>query len=465
MRKLWIICLLLNHGIFAANAMEIHVNIIGLTYDTIWFGHTYGRKSYPDFPVIKQADGTYIIKTTNEYPSGFYAIIFKPRLEAVNNYFSVIVNESEHHFDLTCNVGDVNGTIKFTQAPQNTAFYDYKYKIGELRNDYKDLNTNFRILGDEASYALMIEKEDEIARLNAKFMVENPGTLLSKFIQKTAFNVPKIGNDWNKHIQKRKEYFLGDFFANFDPNDGLIWSTPLGIDWLDHATFKVCDPNPKSAYVFAEKLISLLEKYPDAYKYYMTYMLNSFDRMSQFGFDQVYVDLVKNYVETGKTPWFNDEVRQKHISQATNLGRVSVGQIAQDATFKDEIGYQISVYSIKSKYKMLLFWHPDCGHCKKELPVIKKLNPELMSHGIEVMAICMQNSKLVQSCWPYPRSIEMPENWHYVADSDNSSGFRVKYNVTTYPMVIILDENNKIVYQRRGEVEELEFHKMIEKLN
>ena len=42
------------------------------------------------------------------------------------------------------------------------------------------------------------------------------------------------------------------------------------------------------------------------------------------------------------------------------------------------------MYDIKTDLTMIIFYDPDCGHCKKEIPVIKQNYDEWLSDGISM---------------------------------------------------------------------------------
>ena len=52
-------------------------------------------------------------------------------------------------------------------------------------------------------------------------------------------------------------------------------------------------------------------------------------------------------------------------------------------------------YQLQSDFTLVIFYDPDCGHCKKEMPKINDMYKEWKSDGIEVQvfAVCVELEK------------------------------------------------------------------------
>jgi len=103
-----------------------------------------------------------------------------------------------------------------------------------------------------------------------------------------------------------------------------------------------------------------------------------------------------------------------------------------------------NLHDTKAKYTLLVFWDPDCGHCQKELPKIQKTYNELKQYGFQVYAVGVE-----QDLDKWIKYIsENKHQWISVTDPYNISKFRSFYDISSTPVLFLLDENFKIVAKK-----------------
>ena len=119
-------------------------------------------------------------------------------------------------------------------------------------------------------------------------------------------------------------------------------------------------------------------------------------------------------------------------------------------------GY-ISLHQIESKYLILWFWEPDCSHCQKMTPELVKLYNEnkLREKGVTVMAIYLN-----RNINEWNRYIEHLRKWYNFVLEHNMdiflnvwepfgiSHFRDKYDISSTPVLYLMDKDKKIIAKR-----------------
>ena len=113
----------------------------------------------------------------------------------------------------------------------------------------------------------------------------------------------------------------------------------------------------------------------------------------------------------------------------------------------------VSMYGIKADWTVLVFWDVDCGHCKKEIPVISDTYHKLKKEGkkIEVFAVYTQHEydkwkKFIK---------ESNLDWINVADAVHLNNLKEKYDIYSTPVIYLLDKN-KVIKAKRIGAEQLE---------
>ena len=165
--------------------------------------------------------------------------------------------------------------------------------------------------------------------------------------------------------------------------------------------------------------------------------------------DAVYVYLAENYYAKKKAPWTDEQDLLKIIDNARRLKPLLIGKIAPDILMQRRDGSEIALHDVKSEYTILLFWKPDCGHCKKEMPALDSIYNELKALHVEVFAVCVKLKDDTPKCWEFIDEHKF-DKWMNLVDPLHKSGFYTIYDVTTTPMLYLLDEKKEIISKRLG---------------
>ena len=133
-------------------------------------------------------------------------------------------------------------------------------------------------------------------------------------------------------------------------------------------------------------------------------------------------------------------------------------QIIQDDLISGFEGY-ISLENIKSKFIIMWFWEHNCSHCKTATPKLSKAYDEekLQEKGVTVFAVHLNNridkwekyTKHIKGWFDFVKEHDMSK-FINVWEPFGSSNFRDKYNISSSPVLYLLDENKEIIAKRIG---------------
>ena len=155
--------------------------------------------------------------------------------------------------------------------------------------------------------------------------------------------------------------------------------------------------------------------------------------------------------------------------RATTLNRLKLYGPAPDLILQDTSEKNwIDIRKLPNEYKILVFWDPGCGHCKKEIPKLKKLYDEINVKKLDIEIIGV-NTELENTPWKkYIRENNL--NWINISDNPevnsnaakyivnerkttlNSLNFRDIYDIFSTPQIFLLDKENNIVAKKIGVV-------------
>lgn len=444
--------------------VNITAEVNGLNYDTIWFGNTFGKKSFPKFHALKQANGKFHITTDENVPEGMYTIIFKRSAEAKYSQIPVVVTNTAREFSLICDEKDVYGSILFNGSDESGLYYKYRLQYASYNDLYGDAVDAWRINATDELANNMLRAEENIINYQQTFLNEHKNTVVATIFNKNIIKLPKFEGSISEKLTSRNQFFDTQFLHQYDITNEDFWKTPISIDLFDYYTFKSYDDNPASALSRTKNMLLKLSVYDKGFQYYFNYLCNSFSKMSKHDFDQTFVYLYNEYIKTGKANWLSTEEILKYKKDAENIERLMIGKTAPDVLLYKRDNTPVKLSEINAKMNLLIFWSPDCSHCKKEIPIIKKLYDEYHSKGLAVTTVCAKKSDQLTSCFEFEDKTQFPTDWAVLHDGSFKSRFHILYDCSSFPRVFILDENEKILFRRRGEVTEEEFRVVFEKL-
>ncbi len=444
--------------------LHIHVKMEGLNYDTIWLGTTYGRKPMATASyALKNQDGSFDFNLKEGLAPGFYAIIYKPAPMTRFFYFHLAIDADQGDFEVSCSMSDVFGTLQFKNNQESSLYYEYRNVVSVLITDYIKMIDYYRYHINEESYQFITAKEEQIVIHQAKFLANHPVGLTADLVRLTPMMAAPRSGDWEKDRMLRWQLFTQQYLKNWQPNNALFWSSPMGIDWLDHYVLTLWDEKAGDPSGPVFEAMTLLKPYAEPFNYYLSYLLQLIPRSSRFDLDQIYVYLVRKYVEPTDKTLFGEEEWYRHTNQANGINRLMTGNYLPDLRFYDENNAERRLYDLESPYTLIVFWNPDCPHCKKELPALSKIFPTYKAMGLKVVTICGKRGEQVGACWQGVKEMQLPSAWYFWADPEGLSRFQLIYNVATIPSMYLLNENHRILFRVRGDLYDEELAWLLKK--
>lgn len=253
--------------------------------------------------------------------------------------------------------------------------------------------------------------------------------------------------------EERFPYYKAHFFDNLDWNDGRLVNTTIYQKrletYFERCVYQVSD----SIIMDCDYVLEKASANPDLFRFTLAHLLNKYVNSQIMCMDKVYVHLVDNYYAKGRAFWATDYVLEKFKVEA-NMRRWSLcGNKAANITLHDPTGKPTPLYSLNGDYTWIIFWTPDCGHCKKAMPKFVKYYNELkedpnVKEKINVYTVCTEE---VMDKWKKFIKEKGIEDWTNVADSTGENhNFRGYYNINSTPKLYVLDKDKKIIAKGIG---------------
>ncbi|EDM35385.1 thiol:disulfide interchange protein [Pedobacter sp. BAL39] len=131
----------------------------------------------------------------------------------------------------------------------------------------------------------------------------------------------------------------------------------------------------------------------------------------------------------------------------------AVGGRAYDFITKDWKGNTLSLAQFKGKkYVLLDFWASWCGPCHEQTPYLNKLYKLYHEKGLEVIGVSGDSNDEV---WNKAIQADGVGHWQHISSGrgrnvKDEEAIEKKYAIGTYPTLILIDKDGKIVFREEG---------------
>lgn len=435
--------------VFAAHAQDgynIKLNFTDAKSGKISLAHYYG-KPLPTIYKVDSAEinekGVAVLKNTDKVIGGIYIVI----LQESNQYFEFLLDNGES-LNITVDAQKLPLGVTYKSSPVNDDFMAYTRFLSDIGQKHQKL-------GDAMSKATT--KKDtteiqnqyraiakEVTEYRRKYISTHPNTLLTNIFN--ALELPEFPRS-NIDVADRDENwyrtYKSYYWDNVDFGDERLVYTPLLGSKMDEFFSKYVSPIPDTFNKEADQLIEKARASKEVFKYVVHWLTTYAQESDIMGMDAVFVHVVENYYMKGDAFWLNSGTLQKYIDRAKSIAPNVIGNIAPELKMTKKDGGTQSLHGVDAKYTLLVFWSPDCGHCREEIPRIDStLKAEgLYKKGVKVVGF---NTDRDDEKWKEEIKKNKLDNWIHVYDPEKKSDFRAQYDVYGTPSVYLLDDRKII---------------------
>jgi thiol-disulfide isomerase/thioredoxin len=433
--------------LFCLNALnaqiKIEFNVKNYDNDTIIIGNYYGEKTVVKDTLIAAGKGKFTYTNSEMLAPGMYIALMKPD----NSYIQFLVNGKEKDFKVMYDKNDLT-TVKFSGSAENNLFYGYLDFLKDKREIADTLKARIARAEseggkDEKSKNELDALDKEVIKYQKNFIEKNAATLTGYLIRSNMdIDLPEFEGEGDELQMKRYLYYREHFFDNIDFTHPALIRMPFLHPKVNTFVTKLSSQQPDSLIKTVDYVLAKLEPNQDAYRYYLADFLNQYAQMKMVGLDAIYVHLVDNYYSKGKASWVNEENLQKMQENANDLRPILIGKIMPDFTTFTEDNKPVRLHSIKSPYTIVLFWAPDCGHCKKVMPSIVEFYEKNKNKGVTMFSVCTKGGDKTATCWPAIKEKKMEG---FINTADEYQRYHRNVKIKSTPKIFVLDEKKEII--------------------
>lgn len=416
--------------------------------DTVVLAHYYNGKIYANDSLQLDQHGQASLLKSKSYPQGIYTLILGQKQQV-----DLLLGEDQH-----VQISQQHGSTKLEGASESEWFQAYvtflktKQQLasrlrqqlaesGEQTELQETIKKRLAQLDVEMQQKWQSEAEKGAGLFYGKFMNANR----QKVLNKADFPAEVQASDslmWVHTYQFNKNHYW-DYFDWLDPR---MWRTPTIHSKLENYFNKVLIQHPDSVLPVAVEMIEASKTQPEIFQNLVSFLLNNSVQSEYLGMENVFVALAEKYYLSGQAFWASSKtletIRREVYFRKNNL----VGSTAAELFLPDEEGQYHSLHQQSTAYTVVVFWEPECGHCKQQIPALfEEVFLQTDPSKLAVLAVYTQDN---QEEWQHFIAEHELNGWLNLWDPDRLSNMQVNYNIRTTPMIYLLDRDKKIIAKK-----------------
>ena len=478
--------LLISSLAFAQSGYDIKISIKDAKDTMVFLAKYTFDKQYIVDTCKKVTKGNISFKGKKDLDKGVYFLVSQDKVR----YFDFFINENTK-LAITTEVADMVNTLKAPGSKENEEFFSYIKFITQKNQEFGKAKSETKGLAKADSMKLMLEKmkvlNESVQKFDADFLKAHTGTFLGDVLNlktdKELKDVPKASNGRPDSVAQYK-YYKGHFWDGVNFKDDRLLRTPFFADRIKRYFDRVIIQVPDTITVEIDRMMAQCMPGSDMYKFLLAYFMPTYEQSKIMGFDRVFCNLVDKYVRTGLAKGvYDDKTAQKIIERVDILKPLLLGSQAPDLLMIDTINSKAvnkmgfdtaktsqavtklyydniqkltalftSLYSVKAKYTVLVFWDVDCGHCKTEMPKLKDAYAELKKK-YDVKVFCVYTQHEYDKWRKYLIENKLGDFMN-VWDPVHINNIKTKYDIFSTPVIYLLDKD-KIIKAKRLSVEQV----------
>lgn len=417
------------------------------TQDSIAYLRTnlFDEKNYIPKDTIKLYKSPITIKNTKSIVGGMYYLYFPKSKQKIQ-----FILEDQDSVRLTISGNDYlqSATINLNK---NTSLLGYQ-RLEKALSHY------------DSSYTLALKSGKKFNQIQkaAYFKVKTDSlvayrtTALKRFKKQDAIHIYfSTLNALDNTIPNKRDYVgRQNFLKQFELNEPKLFFTPVMrqiiVEYLSYYPLDSDSLVQGLDAVFGSILCT-----NKAYSFVFDYFTKVFKNREVQNNTEGYAYLINKYVKNNTCAFLDKKVKDALIAELNQIQSQQLNDTALNLILEDTSGIKSSLLNIAKQfnYTVLIFFDPNCEHCKVELPkmdsTIKVLERELLIK-IGKYAVCNEPN-IDKDFWKeFILSNKLDYQYTHVIMSSNNENLELRkaYDAFTNPLFYLLDKDGILIAKK-----------------
>ncbi|RXK83822.1 TlpA family protein disulfide reductase [Filimonas effusa] len=439
----------------ASNAgYNIPLTITPLKNCWVYMGCYYGKfKNLVDSAWVNE-NSKAVFKGKSKLPGGIYFLVSPNK-----TLLSEFLMDAPQHFSLKTDTLHPD-KLEISGSSENALYQRYTAFLSEKGPHLSALQAQLKQTTDTAQAALLrtqlIQANKELNDYRDTVVEKYPESMLTLFFRSLKSPepppMPTMANG-NKDSLFPARYVKEHYWDNVPLHDDRLLRTPFFDSKLEEYFRNYVIPDADTLIEEVNYLLLSARGGQDMFKYLLGRFTDKYINPEIMGHDKVFIFLFNQYYSKGDTTWLSAKQKEYIFNRAYSLMANQIGEPAAALDLLDTTGKAAPMYALQAPFTFVLFWDPNCGHCKEMVPRIDSIyQAKWKKIGVKIYAVNV-DEKVNDEWKKYVRDHHLTGWIHtYQPKADreadakaNRANFRQLYDVFQTPTMYLLDKDKRII--------------------
>ena len=424
---------------------QFQVNIkVSNSIDTIAFlrASIFDDKNYIPKDTISLKKGVALVKNTKSVFGGIYFLYFPSSKQKIS-----FIAENKDIINIVIDGKDyINNTS--INGLKNKLFLHYQQiekSFSYLDSNYAKEITNGKKFGQTQKAAFFKAKTDSLTtfRTNALTKMKASDVLYIHFdaLNKLDASIPNKKNFEARH----------KFINQFDLNTPRLFFTPniknILIEYFSYYPLQA-DSMIKGVDTIMSKVLCTGKSYGFVFDYISKLMKNREIQNNTEG----YAYILNKYVKNGKCAFLDPKQKEYFLQELVQVQSQKLKDTCFNIILPDSAGSNQNLHQFAKKfnYTVIIFFDPNCDHCKTEVPkmdsTITLLEQQLLVK-IGKYAICNASASSKKEWIDFINIYKLSNNYSHV-QIGNDLPIRKAYDAFSNPLFYLIDRDGILLAKK-----------------
>jgi thiol-disulfide isomerase/thioredoxin len=371
-----------------------------------------------------------------------------------------LLMEDDQEFSIVADTSQPDKGV-ITGSKENALYQDYaKYlasvgpRLGALQQELPAAKTK---MDSSAIEKKMAEVNKEMNEYREGIIQQHPESMLAAFFNtmkrpEPPAELPTLP-DGSKDSAYPFRFIQEHYWDDVNLGDDRLVRTPFIEQKVDEYFKFYVSPQADSIIKEVSYMLLYSREAKEMYRYLLAKFTNKYINPEIMGQDRVFLHLFKEHYMKGDTTILSEKDKKVVMDRGWNLWFNQLGEPAAPLALVNQAGKKTSLYDVKAPYTFVVFWDPNCGHCKETLPRIDSIyRAKWKAMGMKIYAVNIDESTM--KAWDEFNTKHDLKEWIHVyqakeqREKENTEGkmnFRQAYDVYKTPTLYLLDEQKRII--------------------
>ncbi len=439
----------------SAAGYNIPVTITPLKNTWVYLGSHYGKyKNLVDSAYLN-AKGEGAFKGAKKLPGGIYLMVSPQR-----SLMFEFLMDKDQQFSIQADTNKLEAAA-ITGSLENEIFQNYTRFLAEKAPVLSRLQQQASQGGLSEKDSLQVRStlnkgNQELQDYREGLVKKYPNSMLATFFNTMRRPeipaIPTLANgkaDSTYPYRYVKEHWWDG--VSFD--DEQLVRTPFFEPKMEEYFKYYVVPEADSIIPEVNYMLLVARESPEMFKYLLGKFTDKYINPEYMGHEKVFLHLFDKFYSKGDTAWLSAAQRKYIFERAYSLMANQLNEPAAELNMLDTTGKKTTLYGLKAPYTFVIFWDPNCGHCKETVPRIDSIyQARWKGLGVKVVGVNVDEGAL--DAWKsYVREQKLTE-WVHIYEpkarreeeaKNGVANFRQLYDVYKTPTLYLLDDQKRII--------------------